>query len=423
MNESLTFHSKSFFGEAVEATLYLYQEDRIVYETAFEDGRAVLSLPDLVEPGVYDLVAQREGGDSYRINSFMLPLATHLFRHAQLHSDLSLTADNLDSQTIIERRKVDPDFFSYLSELPPDARGVFDSIVESMGHQGLCWGGMVCFYSRQIVVNRGEALIGANLVKWDDTYLNVPETGTYQIGVDTEGITFEPDIPLATITVDADDFVRIDLNLAYHTLIRGEEAYYFLDFEETSEDIDIPLDSKDRISGPLYENTLYGRSSTALPTNRISLSFENTGPVFFTNRLYLYGDTDYFLLFDLNNTLDSLDSNFLGGTLLTALPRYTNSNVTVDWSEGITLVSSGEEGEVVYRESYLYPESPVVFLDGAIPQRTETPLEQYVDDYGLLFDFDSDFTEEVSEGATLNIHYGSAIYPTASNYPSFYPVS
>lgn len=395
--ETFHFHAKDFFGDAAEATLRFMSKGEIVFESPFENGILPIRVPEDVEPGVYDLVAQR-GDQEYRIVSYMVPLATHYFRHAQLHGDIRLKGENFDPNTIFDISQFHPLLEANLSKIPEGFRPFLDEVSRNSGNSNtLAWGGVVHLNGFNVEVSAGEAIYDGLVYSWPDTSFDIPvDRGVYQIGLLNGGITIgnNPLFPFAKIIVDSNDFVRLEVSLTYHTITRGENAFFFLGYERTTEDVTIPRPTQKRLSGTVFGDRIYGRAYSPSEVSKISLSFSGIGPVFYTKQLYLHATEDYFLLFDRNRS---------EGTLLSALPRHTGSKVIVDWQDRLSFTSSGEEGDTSFVYYRPYDRSFAILCDGMGIQTKEVPLRMVSEDFGVLATSNdpTQWGQTVTTGATL----------------------
>jgi hypothetical protein len=401
-SEVLTFYAKNFFGDALDATLSFYQGGSLVHQDVFKYGYLNVSVPEQIEPGSYDVVARRDSGDGeigeYRIDSLFIPLATHIFRHAQLHGDLKLTGGNFGGPPI-EKYKFDPLLHSSLSRVDEDlTEKLLDVSRYSAGEVGnsLRWGGALLMGDNEIVVQEGEASFDGVLYHFEDTHLAVPldALDTFYVGIkDGEpqilSAESELDIPLANLRVEGPDYYRLNVYSPYHTLSRGGYSFYFLSYDKTTDEVFYPTDTGEVLAGATHDGRVYGRAWTSVPVNSVKLRFEGNGPVLATDRLYLYANDDFFLLFE-------------GSFLLVALPRFEPSWISLTWSEedGVSFSSYGEQGANHFSLFRPFRSSYVLFREGPTPIESSVNLQEKLT--GLLELAGDDVSAWVIRGATVN---------------------
>jgi hypothetical protein len=366
--ESLIFKSKDFFGDATDARLYFYRGDQLVHVTNFEDGFTAIKMPSQLEPGVYNVVARRETSE-YRVDNLMISLASHYFSHSRLHDDIKLEGKNLLPGNIIEEWKFDPLIRYYVSYLPANANKIFDDMTKySSNPDGLRWGGQIIL-GIKIEISKGAAVVDGTLVEWNNKAIDVPsERGTYNIGIKNKQIVVTKsavDYKMATLLREHVDWVRMTVVSKYHPVYRDDKAYIFNNFEKESSDVDVDMHSHETVYGRVDRGKAFGRSRSSLPTTKIKVNKVGNGPVFATDRLYVYADDTYFLLWD-------------GVTLLTALPRWEGSYVMLDWTEGIIFTSWGNDGHSRWQSEIPHLESYVRINDGATPISIEEDLQKTV---------------------------------------------
>lgn len=422
MNETLILYTRDFFGDATAASLAFYRDGNQVHRVESEDGIVAISMPDQLEPGVYDIVAER-GDASYRITDMMVPLQTHYFRHASLHSDLKLRGGNFSGEPI-QDWKVSPIFYDYLSRMPDGLRQALRDISLYSGHKdSLLWGGAVSITSDGLRIGRGEARLGATIASWDTIHISLPfDPGTYYIGV-TEGepsIYLEPpQLSLATLVIDAEDWKRLEVHSPYHTIYRGGKAHLFIDYLLQSADYVHPSPSGRIVSGLNRAGLVYGASHTTAPASEVEVRILRPGPVLATDRLYIYSTENYVLLWE-------------ESVLLAALPRYVDSRIRLIWGQdrGLTFDSFGEDGHVRFFTETPFSASNVIFCEGSEVIETRTNLQKIYVGFHILagYDFLDWPTRAKTENATLTWDGGdiaSSILPTDALQPSddFLPLS
>ena len=366
--ESLIFRSKDFFGDAVDATLLFYREDDVIHSTRFRNGYVAIKMPSQLKPGVYDVVARRDTGE-YRIDNLMVSLASHYFNHSRLHDDLRLEGGNFKAGEIIQDWKFDPLLHSYMSYLPANPKKVFDDISKhSSNPDGMRWGGQITL-GRYINISRGAALIDGNLIEWDEKNIPIPhDFGTYKVGIKGKQIIVTLgtlDYVMAYLIKEGEDWVRMTVVSKYHPVYRGSKSYVFRDFKTTSRDIDVDMPSTEALFGRVSGGKAFGRSRSTIPTTRIKVRKVKDGPVFSTDRLYVYATDAYFLLWE-------------DKALLTALPRWDGSHVMLDWSDGLVFASWGNNGHSRWSSDIPHHESYVTISSGVDPLLTERNLRKSV---------------------------------------------
>lgn len=348
--ETRTYRMKDFFGENVDSGILKFlQSGRTVHEQRFTNGRANVTIPDNVPPGLYDVVSSRDDGAVYTVSDVFIAFSPHYYRHAQLHGDLKLLGGNFSGDPI-ESTKVHSDFYTYLAQ-QGNLKEALDRVAQYYSPTGLRWGGSI-HLGEKIEVDKGEMVYEGNVYSWETTHLDYPEVGTYQLGITEGELTIDESVeyPFATIYKDANDWVYIDKNLGYIPQERNGELFYFTGYEKTVYDVDISFDAPELLQGRVYDDIVYGPAEIGVK-DRVRLDFAGTGPVFEFGRLYVYATENYFILFQED-------------TILTALPRFTNSGIELDARKGLIFTSYGDGGSVHWRGYVPYEEATLRFLQG-----------------------------------------------------------
>lgn len=353
--ETILLFAKDFFGEAVDAKVSFLQGGRVALSARFSDGVLALKIPEHLEPGLYDVLAERDTA-SYRIDSFFVPLASDIFRHAHLHADLRLKGDNLSGPPI-ERHKVDPILYSYLSRVGPGLPSRLDRSVTKTGESpGLRRGGRVVLSDGRLIVSAGEAYVGGRLVSWGDLSYDLRDlSGEASLGVSGGRMLLDgspKELEVARLSIDAQDWVRLRLLRHCHPLYRSGSLYYLERVLRDSGELRYGRYSGYSVEGRVYGGEVYGEALCGRRVSEVSLSVRGIGPVLSTDRLYLYAEPDYLLLWE-------------GSVLIGALPRYPSGRVRLAWDrEGVSLFSTGDDGEVSLRVAGSYDPSAVRFMSG-----------------------------------------------------------
>lgn len=391
-NESLVLFAKDFFGDSVDATLTFYSGGNVAYKTKFEEGYVAIQIPQQLKPGVYDVVASRETGE-YRINNLMVAMASHYFRHARLHADINISGESFRPGEVIEDYKFNPLLREYITQLPDNAKDIFDTLAQNTGNpDSLRWGGLMTLTDK-LHIGRGEAVVGGKWYEWLDWSLDIPtEIGVYNVGFhnDDIAITTEPvEYKMGTLTVDSFDWVRLVSDATYHPIYRDSRALFFRCFHEDSTTINIDMTTEDAIFGAVRNGKIFGTARSTVPATSVRLKKIGNGPVFSTDRLYVYATTTHFLLWD-------------NRTLLAALPRWEESNVKLDWSKGVVFSSWGVDGQSRWTSNRPYGPVYPVFRTGPEPVEREEPLRNVIAGFGkIVANIPAEWTSTVTPGATL----------------------
>lgn len=390
-NETIVFYAKDFFGDAVEASITFYQYGKVIHKTTFIDGRTEIKMPQQLEPGVYDIVASRETGE-YRVNNIVIAMASHYFKHAIKHNDIKLKDGNIKDKEVIDKWKFNPIIYNHLFHLPSNAKEIFDKLVNySSNPEGMRWGGMINL-RKDISVSRGEAYINRRLVAWRETKLDIPDIGIYNIGIKNGSIVVSKnplDYRMAILRVDSNDWVRLNSESKYHCIQKGNDLFFFSDFELSSEDIVMEIPSEISITGIVIDGKAYGLSRSSAKGTSVKVDMVGDGPVLNTDRLYVYATTEYFLLWE-------------NDTLLTALPRWSGSHIMLDWSDGIVFSSWGNNGSSRWSSNIPYSESYPVFRQGNVPIQSQENLKNILAGFvGIAKNNQFDWSQSINPGATL----------------------
>lgn len=372
--ESLVWFAKDFFGNSTEARIFFYRNEKLIYSTHFENGYAVVKMPSQLEPGVYDVVARRDTGE-YRINNMMIPMVSHYFSHSRLHDDLFLTGDNFKKGEVIEDWKFNPILYHYLRNLPQNSKNIFDELSKySSNPDGMRWGGLISLED-DIKITRGAAVIGGHVVDWNNTSISIPfEKGTYNLGIKNNKILLtkeNTDYTMAIIRKDHEDWIRMDVITKYHPIYLNDKSLIFSDFEEDTNDVEIDLPSQEMIFGAITNGKVFSKARSTVKSTNIQVKMIGKGPVFSTDRLYVYATDDYFLLWE-------------NSTLLTAIPRWDKSYVSLDWSDELVFHSWGNNGNTRWHSPRPYPPSYCTLRTGDTPIETLRDLNKLIVGFGKI---------------------------------------
>jgi len=389
--ENIIMFAKDFFGEAIDATLYFYRNGDIIHATDFQDGYTIISIPDHLTPGVYDVVARR-GTSEYWVNNFMISMSTHYFQHSRLHNDVRLTAENFKPGEVIEAYKFNPLVSGYISYINEDTKETFDNIARYNGNpNSIRWGGQIVLTDK-VEIEAGAAVIDGDLVEWEDTKLDIPEDlGVYNIGIfEGELVIDTPpvDLSMAVLRKEGPDFVRMVVKLDYHTLYRSSNLYFFTDFEDQSDEVSMNMPSEEAIFGIVRQGKVF-KGKTTLPVQNIKLKVVGNGPVLETDRLYLYATSEFFLLWE-------------GPALMVVLPRWNNSYIKLNWKEDLYFVSWGSDGHTRWSIQRAYGPSHVNFKTGDTPLMVEEDLQKVIIGFEQISgDNSADWSQTLSGSASL----------------------
>lgn len=391
-NETIIFYSKDFFGDAVDASLTFYRNERIIYRTTFKQGRVEIKIPSQIQPGVYDIVAAREGGE-YRVNNLMLSMATHYFSHAQKHNDIRIKDGNISPNEVLDSWKFNPILFNYIGVLPPNAKQIFNHVVSNSSHlEGMRWGGTIKL-SRKLLISEGKAYVNSRLIAWREQEFDIPEIGIYNIGFLDGSLVLSSqvlDYRIAILNVEGEDWVRLTYTGTYHPIMQGNKSIYFIDYEENSEDIHMNMLDPSYIYGVVVDGKIYNRSRSTVDTTKVKLDVVGTGAVLRTNKFYVYATKEYFLLWE-------------GTILLVALPRWKGSHMELDWSDGLVFSSWGHNGNSRWSSDSPYPRSHILFREGKVPTEEEDALRNIIlEDTDIAGNRREDW-EEVRKSSTSTI--------------------
>lgn len=373
--ENFIIFAKDFFGDAIDAELSFVRDEEIVHKTKFTDGFSIISMPDQLEPGVYDVIAKREEGE-YRINNLMIAMASHYFNHSRLHGDIKLQDGNLHPNTIINQHKINPMFFDHVRSIPSNSKQIFDDIIiNSSNPDSLRWGGQIHLRNK-LEISKGEAVVKSKLVSWGKLSIELPEErGVYNIGINKDKgvvVSSDPvDLRIGILRIEDTDFVRLEVQNTYHPIRRGNNLYVFTDFELTSSDVEMHMPSARGIFGVVQQGKIYDTARSSISTKEVKLRVHKNGPVLASDRLYVYATDNYFLLWE-------------GPTLHVALPRWDQSYLKLDWKEGLTFISWGTNGHTRYHISRPYNSSYITFKNGNTPVLIEEPLEKLLRGHGQI---------------------------------------
>lgn len=217
--ESVIFWIRDYFGDAPpegSAVLRIYRREHgesrvdgeesslshvLVHEVPFVEGRALVRVPTEVPPGLYDISGVRfddtatvgapgtgVGNPNGRIESeytipdVLLPLSSHLLRHANLHSLEAFLIDaNFSGNSQIPLYKFAPGLFATLGELPQSLAEDVAKRLENTGEGDIVVrGGRAHLGVGGVHVEEGEALIGGILHAFPSlTLLVPPERGSW----------------------------------------------------------------------------------------------------------------------------------------------------------------------------------------------------------------------------------------------------
>lgn len=391
--EVRTYRIKDFFGENIDSgKIEFLRDERIVHQQDFVNGRAYITVPDNVAPGLYDIVSYRDDGVSYRVNDVFIAFTPHFYRHAQLHGDLQLLGGNFDGEPI-ESGKINPEFYNYIDQVG-NLKEALDRIARYYAPTGLRWGGTINL-GQKIKVEKGQMVYEGETISWDDTYLDYPDVGTHRIGILEGKMSIgDVDFPIATVYRDSDDWTYIDRNLGYIPQERNGNLYYFTAYENTLDDVDVTFDTPEMLQGKFHDSKVYGSAKVG-QKDRLSFKFHGTGPVMEYGRLYVYATESYFIL-------------FLEEVILTALPRFTNSGVEIDTRLGLIFTSYGDEGYIQYRTPMAYEESAIYFMQGDEVEEKEEDLRK--DTLGILPLISEPRDWEIVENGSAIVSYDENYY-------------